>query len=99
MLYSSIDNKKIKEIKKLNTKKYRDLTNTFIIEGEHLLKEAYLKGYLKEMYKEESNPFKLDVPTSYVTREVLKYITSLDNPNVIGICEKKELQEIGDKVV
>ena len=44
MLYTSIENKKIKELKKLNTKKYRDLNNLFIIEGEHLVLEAYKKG-------------------------------------------------------
>ena len=47
MLYSSTENKKIKEIKKLYTKKYRDLNDLFIIEGEHLVIEAYKKGLLK----------------------------------------------------
>ena len=45
-MYSSKDNEKIKSIKKLNTKKYRDITNTFLIEGEHLVIEAYKKGIL-----------------------------------------------------
>lgn len=99
MLYSSIDNKKIKELKKLKDKKYRDLTNTFIVEGEHLVKEAYNKGYLIELLKEEDNNFKLDVETNYVTREVLKYITNLENPNLIGICKKIEERPIGNKLV
>ena len=49
MLYSSVDNKKIKDIKKLNTKKYRDKTNMFLVEGEHLVLEAYKTGFLKEL--------------------------------------------------
>ena len=49
MLYTSIENKKIKELKKLNTKKYRDLNNLFIVEGEHLVLEAYKNGVLKEL--------------------------------------------------
>lgn len=99
MLYTSKDNKKIKEIKKLQQKKYRDLTDNYIVEGEHLLKEAYDYGYLIEMYKEENNQFSLDVPTNYVSREVLKYISNLENPNVIGICKKKQEDVIGNKVV
>ena len=41
MLYSSVNNEKIKNLKKLNTKKYRDETNLYLVEGEHLVKEAY----------------------------------------------------------
>ena len=43
MIITSINNEKIKEIKKLNDKKYRDLTDLFLVEGEHLIKEAYKK--------------------------------------------------------
>ena len=100
MLYSSIENKKIKEIKKLNTKKYRDLTNLFIVEGEHLVLEAYKNGVLKELILEENEQFKLDVTISYVTLNVLKYISELDTPNkIIGICEKIKEKEIGNKVL
>ena len=31
MIYTSIENEHIKEIKKLNQKKYRDLNNKFIV--------------------------------------------------------------------
>ena len=34
MLYSSLENPKIKELKKLKTKKYRDILGKFIIEGD-----------------------------------------------------------------
>ena len=53
MLYSSIENKKIKDLKKLHTKKYRDETGLFLVEGDHLIEEAYNKGYLKELLLEE----------------------------------------------
>ena len=53
MLYSSVDNKKIKDIKKLNTKKYRDKTSLFLVEGEHLVLEAYKTGHLKELILEQ----------------------------------------------
>lgn len=101
MLYSSVDNKKIKDIKKLNTKKYRDKTNLFLVEGEHLVLEAYKTGYLKELILETDKLFPLDIETNYVTNNVLNYITSLDTPqDVLGICKKKEKNEIlGERIL
>lgn len=91
MLYSSIDNKKIKGIKKLNLKKYRDKTNLFLVEGEHLVIEAYKSGYLKELILEQDNDLNLDITTNYVTNNVLKYITNLDTPqSILGICSKTQ---------
>lgn len=100
MLYTSIDNKKIKDIKKLNEKKYRDKTNLFIVEGEHLVLEAYKSGYLKELILEADTLFPLDVETNYVSSNVLKYISNLDTPQkIVGICEKKETKIIGDRIL
>ena len=42
---SSLDNKKIKNYSKLLQKKYRDTDNLFIVEGEHLVKEAFNLRY------------------------------------------------------
>ena len=39
-MIESPNNPKIVEYAKLNNKKYRDLENLFIIEGEHLVEEA-----------------------------------------------------------
>lgn len=99
MLYTSKENKKIKEIKKLQSKKYRDLTGLFIVEGEHLIKEAYNSGYLDEIYIEEGKNIDIEIPTNYVTKEILKYISNLETPTMIGICHKKEEKPIGNKVV
>lgn|SRR5574344_112276 len=100
MLYSSIDNKKIKELKKLNDKKYRDLNNMFLVETKHLVEEAYKNGYLKELIVLDSYEYKLDVETSYVTEKVMKYITNLDSiSKVIGVCSKLKSKEIGNRIV
>ena len=100
MLYTSIKNDKIKNIKKLNTKKYRDEFHEFLIEGEHLVLEAYKKGYLKELILLEDTDFSLNIDTIYVTKEVLKYISDLDNPpKIIGVCKKLKEKEIGNKIV
>lgn len=95
MLYSSIDNKKIKDLKRLNTKKFRDKTNSFLVEGEHLVLEAYKTGFLKELILEQDRLFPLNVKTSYITNNVLNYITNLETPqDVIGICNKNNSNEI-----
>ena len=100
MLYASVENKKIKEIKKLNQKKYRDEFNEFLIEGEHLVLEAYKKGVLKELILEENTKLEIDVKTSYVTSNVLKYISELDNPQkIMGICSFIKEKEIGSKLL
>ena len=100
MLYTSTDNKYIKHIKKLNDKKYREEYNEFLIEGEHLVKEAYKCGLLKNLILEEGSTFKLDIETGYVSSNVLKYISELDNPSkIIGVCKKLEEKEIGNKIV
>ena len=100
MIYSSIDNKKIKDIKKLNTRKYREKEGLFLVEGEHLVLEAYKKGYLKTLILEENEIFPLDVETIYVTNNVLNYITNLEAPQpVMGVCYKKKENEIGNKIL
>lgn len=100
MLYSSIENKKIKNIKKLNTKKYRDEFNEFLIEGEHLVQEAYKNGILKEVILEENIDIDIDAQKNYVTSSVLKYISELDNPSkIMGICKKIDKKDIGNRVL
>lgn len=101
MIYSSLDNAKIKDIKKLNQKKYRDKTNLFLVEGEHIVLEAYKTGHLKDLILESDMVFPLDVNTLYVTNNVLSYISSLDSPYpIMGICEKiKEKETLKDKIL
>ena len=100
MFYSSINNDKVKSLKKLNSKKYRDLNGLFLVDGEHLVLEAYNSGYLEELFLVDGYDFSLDVKTSYVTMDVMKYISSLDSPSgIIGVCRKKDSILSGDRVV
>lgn len=95
MLITSTDNKKIKEIVKLNQKKYRDIENKFIIETENLIKEAYIEGVLEELYilENESLSFNVDCPTYYVTDKVMNKIKNINTSKYIGICTKKDSKE------
>ena len=100
MLYTSKNNEKIKNIKKLNNKKFRNEFNEFLVEGEHLVLEAYKSGFLKELILEQNSSLNLPVNTIYVTNSVLKYISDLDTPpQVIGICKKLSEKEIGNKIL
>lgn len=100
MLYSSVDNNKIKDLKKLQTKKYRDKKNQFLVEGKHLVLEAYKTNCLKEMLLEENELFPLDVYTNYMTNNVMHYLSSLESPSkIIGICDKKEGIIKGNRIV
>ena len=100
MLYSSKDNKKIKYIKKLNDKKYRDEFNEFIIEGEHLVQEAYKCGLLKEIFLLEGFSIDINIPYIEVTDSIMKYISNLDTPcNILGICKKKNDKLTGNRLL
>ena len=88
MLITSLNNEKIKEYIKLKEKKYRKINNLFIIEGEHLVREAYKKGLLKELILLEGTTLDIDVDTTYVTKEIINKITDLEtSPNILGICK------------
>ena len=82
MIYTSVSNEHIKDIKKLNKKKYRDLNNKFIVEGEHLVLEALKNNLIEEVLVLEGNNYNFDVKTNYVTLNVLKYITEIGRAHV-----------------
>lgn len=101
MIITSLSNPKIKEIIKLKEKKYRDLTNTFLVETEHLVSEAYRAKLLKTIILLDGvrNPYP-DIDTIYVTKDIMKKISSLESiSNIVGIVNKKAEQEIGNKIL
>jgi TrmH family RNA methyltransferase len=101
MIISSIDNQKIKDLKKLMIRKYRDKENLFLVEGEHLVLEAFKSGALCELVLEENETFSLDINTTYVTRKVMNELTSLTIPTtIIGVCRKLELSnKLGNHIL
>ena len=97
---TSLDNKRIKNLSKLLIKKYRDEENKFLVEGEHLVEEAYKAGVLLEVVKCEDYIGEYDVPTTLVTYEVIKKLSNTQSPQrIIGVCKKLEEKEIGNKVL
>lgn len=97
---TSLDNKRIKNLSRLLVKKYRDEDNKFLVEGEHLVEEAFRAGVLLEVVQCEDYNGSFDVETTYVTYEVIKKLSNTQSPQrVIGVCKKLEEKEIGSKIV
>ena len=99
MKISSKDNPVIKYLTKLyESKKERDLSNSFIVEGYNLVGEAYKAGIVKSIYlvKEEK-----DYPDAVIiTYDLLKKITDTITPEgIIAVCEKKLKSQLGDKIL
>ena len=100
MLIESVDNKKIKTLRKLHQKKYRDEEKKFLVEGIHLVNEAYNSGNLLEVILINSEEVDFNVPVTYVTDNVMKSLSNLDTPyNIIGVCSYSNNQKIGNKVL
>ena len=107
----SLTNQWVKETKKLHKKKYRDLTGTYIIEGEHSVQEALQaqakiktivtteKGYQKYQSLIEQV---MDEQIVIVTEQILKQLSELPTPQeILAIMEKEEesIQVLADKIL
>ena len=99
-MISSTNNEKIKELSKLKIKKYRDESNKFLVEGKHLVEEAYKSNLLLEVFTIEDRIL-FNVETTIITPDVMKKLSSTDTiPSIVGVVKKKENTEIiGDKIL
>ena len=99
MIYTSIENEKIKEIARLKDKKYRKSSGLFLIEGEHLIKEAYKNGYLEKIIKLENTDIDIDIEMVNVSNKVLKYLSFLETPTIIGVAKQKRDTIEGNRIL
>lgn len=99
-MIDSVNNEKIKYLKKLRDKKYILEEKKYIVESEHLVEEAYKSGLLLEVITSKSDT-NYDVKTTLVSEKVLKSISLLPSaPNIMGVVKYKEGNEIvGNKIV
>ena len=79
-IITSLDNNKVKSWSKLKSKKYRDQTGLFLVEGQHLVLEALKKAQVEEIILKEDTIFPVDVKKYYVTLDILKKISSMVSP-------------------
>lgn len=103
---TSKDNEFIKHIKKLKDKKYRDLSNEFIIEGIKLIEEAIEENAeIKQIViceecektSEISKELMYEIAKYeciYVTKKIFDSITSVSTPQgILAVIEKKSLNQ------
>ena len=91
-MITSIQNSRIKQFALLQTKRGRDASKLFIVEGEHLIQAAISVGVLDVLIYSGSNEYH-DGPweTIEVSRTVLERLSNVKTPsNYIGICHMNE---------
>jgi len=103
MLITSLDNKKIKLYNSLNDSKNRNINKMFLIEGEHLVKEALSIHNLVDILVLENYELDFDIPMeiTYVTESIMKKLTRMPSiPKVIGVCKIIDNKDIkGNRVL
>jgi len=106
MIITSKDNEIIKNIKKLKDKKYRDETNSFIIEGIKIIEEAIeekaiikkivICNEFKENFSQELLYKVAKYDVIYVSQNIFKLLTDVNNPQGILAVVAKNKKDIID---
>lgn len=97
-MIQSINNKKIKEYAKLIQKKERDKTNLFLVEGDHMVKEAYNANVLQELFILEGIECPIQFNYETVTQQVLNKLSNQNsNSKMIGVCKKLNLKPVKEE--
>ena len=95
---TSKDNDLIKHIKKLKDKKYRDISNEYVIEGVKLVAEAIQeKATIKQIVlcdDCEKNAAIAKYECVYVTEKIFNYLSEVQTPQgILAVIEKNGLAE------
>lgn len=105
-IITSKDNETVKNIRKLKEKKYRDLNNSYIIEGIKLIKEAIIeKKLIKQIVvcEENINNGVIDkkllyeiakYECIYVNKKIFTLISDVQNPQgILAVIEKQNSED------
>ena len=101
MLITSLENNKIKKYIKLKQKKYREIDKLFLIEGEHLVLEAFKSNRLYDLLVLDGYNISIDFDYTFVSLDIMKKLSDMDStPKVIGIVRIEDNTSIvGNKVL
>ena len=102
-MISSNQNERVKYWASLKNKKNRDEAKEYVIEGEHLVNEAYKYGYLKTVifYDNLNNKYE-NIELVEVSKNVIEKISSTSSPQkILGIVKyfDEDVKEIPNKIV
>lgn len=101
-LIRSNSNFLIKEIRKLNKKKYRDVSDKFVVESRKLIDEAIISGYQIEhiFVREDVETIYFDFAPNFVDKKIFDNASKLVTPDgYMAIVKKKESSNIEDRVL
>lgn len=99
-MITSLENKEIKKYLKLKKKKYRDLEKLFLVEGEHLIKEAEKSNSLVKVILTEDKELETNKEILYVTHEIMKKLSNLDTPpEMIGVCKINDNKKVKGNII
>jgi len=95
----SAKNPQVKEWKKCLTKKERDKTGTFLVEGFHLVEEALKANAIKHLIISEEIEMPTwdygDVPVTIVTREIIQELTDTETPQgIVAWCNQYSDEQV-----
>lgn len=82
-IITSASNQHIKDLVALKNVKERNRVGKVLIEGAHLVDEAYKDGILDEVLLVNKNIFYKGVKNTYVTGEIIKKISTTNTPQLI----------------
>ena len=98
---TSLTNSHIKELAKLTDSKERIKRGEVLVEGAHLVKEAYNLNILKEVLVVDETDFLEGVTNTLVTSEIIKKLSTTSTPqDILGVAkiEAKEIT-LGDTIL
>lgn len=95
----SVKNPQIKEWKKRLTKKDRDKTGTFLVEGFHLVEEAFKTDAIIDLIISEEIDIPSwdygEIPVTIVTKEIIKELSDTETPQgILALCRQQNQPEI-----
>lgn len=99
----SAQNPKVKQWKKLLTKKERDRTGLFIVEGHHLVEEAVKAQQAAELIVSEQRDLPPgldfgDIPVTAVTEEIISMLAETETTQgIFAICHERKDDNITGK--
>lgn len=99
---TSVTNNQVKELMKLKQRKFREETGLFIMEGAHLVQEAYMNNALEKVFVRKAVMDQYPYPNRIiVSDEVMKKIgETVSLLDIVGVCRMpKEETSLSSKIV
>jgi RNA methyltransferase, TrmH family len=99
-IISSTTNNTVKKWAELKIKKYRDTSDYFLVEGDHLVQEADNAGLLVSIMALPDFTSNINVPITYITREVMQKLSSMESiSKCLGLVKKFKPLTYGNRIL